>query len=214
MSRNYVRKVVRKLKCSGRKRKEIKRQLTAELLAESPQGETFGQITERMGRPEELAEEFNSNFTPEEKKKYRRETWTKRIGILLAVVVLLGGVIFWYLPKTTAIENSKVFQKELLQETAKKVIQLLDDENYPELKEMSAEALQKVLNEQVMDQARAAIGPDWGAFRSFGNAYISENSQMGKRSAAVQINAAYENANVTYAIVFDEDMMVEGLWMK
>lgn len=214
MSEKYVRKVVKKLQCSGRKRKEIERQLTSELLSGMEDGENLQDVMERMGMPGELAEEFNSTFTAEEKKKYKVEKWTGRMIILILAVLILAGGLYWYLPKMTAIEESKIFDKDAVEEKTEQVIQLLDDNDYSELKKWSSKAMQEVLNEAVMREAKNMIGPDWGKFQSFGNAYMTECRQMGKSSVVVQINASYENANVTYTITFDEEMIVEGIWMK
>lgn len=62
MSEKYVRLVVKKLKCSKGKREEIRKQLEADVRAEAENGEQLEDIVERMGSPEEIAEEFNSSF--------------------------------------------------------------------------------------------------------------------------------------------------------
>lgn len=214
MGKTYVQKVGKLLRCSKAKRKEIEKQLMAEIQSEMEQKEDFSGLVKRMGTPKELAEEFNHSFSEEEKKKYKREKRIRNMGILAVILLLLAGGIYWYMPKTIAIEKSKVFQKETIQEKAKDVIQMLDDGRYEEVKAWSDGAMQKVLTEDMIKEAREAIGPDWGDFQSFGNAYMVQYMRMGKTMAVIEMNVSYENASVTYTISFNKDMTIAGLWMK
>ena len=64
MNKKYISQITRQLKCSGKKRKEIKRQMLSEM-AESFAGENDG-----MENPAEIVEEFNRSFSEEEKKAF------------------------------------------------------------------------------------------------------------------------------------------------
>lgn len=107
-NKRYINQIVRKLKCSGKRRKEIKKQLISDFTAGIENGENAQDVLERMGRPVEIAEEFNSSFSQEEKRAYKREKWIKVIGIIISTIVIIVGFIWWTLPKQIWIEESKI----------------------------------------------------------------------------------------------------------
>lgn len=214
MSEKYIHQVVKRLKCSKHEREEIKKQLTSDILSETESGASLEEVIKRMGSPKEMAEEFNSSFSENEKKKYRREKWTKRILTVVVLAAVLAAVFFWVCPRSIAIEDSRIFSKEEVQARTEEVIGLLDEGNYEALRECSTSKLQAVLNKETMDAAKGNLGAQWGEFQTFGNIYMTEISQMGRHSAVVSLNASYENVTVTYTISFDKDMLLEGLWIK
>ena len=171
-------------------------------------------IQKRIGTPSEIIQEFNSSFSEEEQKKYKREKWGKR-GIILAVVliVLIVG-INWIIPKGNKIEESDTFQKEKVEEAAKEVIRLLNEQDYETLAENSDEKMKPSMTEKTMEEAKNSISADWGEFQSFGKVYTAQVTQMGKTVAVAQINASYENVSITYTISFDKEMKLAGLYMK
>lgn len=90
----------------------------------------------------------------------------------------------------------------------------MDSEDYDTLQKESTEQMQSVMSRSFIEEAKRNFGTDWGTFQAFGNIYLTEVTQMGKRIAVVQVNASYEKISVTYTISFDEDMKLAGLWMK
>lgn len=214
MNEKYVRQIVKRLKCSRKQREEIRRQLAADLAAEAESGVSEGELAERMGNPREIAEEFNQNFSEAEIKRYRKEKWQKRLAVLGAVIVVLAVLVYWAWPKSRDLADSKVFDEEEVRERAQQTVQLLDAGDYDALREESTDKLQTVFTGQQMEEAKQSLSPDWGEFQAFGNSYMVELTQMGKRSAVVQLNASYEKISVTYTLSFDEDMKLAGLWMK
>ncbi|MDO4168979.1 MAG: DUF3887 domain-containing protein [Lachnospiraceae bacterium] len=214
MSEKYVRQIVKKLKCSKSKRAEIQKQLMSDIMIKMEDGMSIENIIEDMGNPKEIATEFNDSFSDAERKTYRKEKWRKRLIIIGVVLFILAFLIYWFLPKSTDLENSKIFDKEKVQEKAELVVQLLDEEDYDSLKKESSEKMQSMLSKSFIDKAKSNFGTDWGAFQRFGNIYLVEVNQFGKRNAVVQVNASYENASVTYTITFDKNMKLSGLWMK
>lgn len=214
MSEKYIRRIIKRLKCSKSKREEIRRQLASEVLAEIENGEKIEDIMERMGSPAEIAEEFNNSFPDSERKKYRKEKRFTYVSITAIIILFLILLVYWALPKSIDLEDSKVFDKEAVQAKAEMIVQLLEDEDYEALQEQANETLKSVLTKETIEQARSNFGDDWGDFQAFGTIYLAEVKQMGKRNAVVQMNAAYENVSVTYTISFNEEMKLAGFWMK
>ena len=76
----YIRLVLKKLKCSGRKKNDIKKELESDIISAKENGETFDGIMARMGTPELLASEFNDNFSPEELKAEKTRKNSRDFG--------------------------------------------------------------------------------------------------------------------------------------
>lgn len=68
----YVNKIVRKINYSSKRKEEIKKQLLMDINLRINQGEKLEDIIAGMGTVREVADNFNENISPEEKKKYPR----------------------------------------------------------------------------------------------------------------------------------------------
>jgi len=214
MNKEYINQVVRKLKCSKKKRDEIKKQLLSDFVAELENGEKEQDIIKRMGKPTEIAEEFNSSFSDEEKKRYKKEKRTKRIGIIFIILVVVAGSIWWVLPKQKWIEDSEIYDKDTVLYQTEFVLECLEADNYEALKDISDETMATLLEGDDIIEAKSQIGMDWGERQSIGNTYVVEATQMGIKSAIVQMHVVYENESVMYTIFFNPDMELTGLWMQ
>lgn len=214
MSKKYIRQIMKRLKCSKSQREEIKKQLISEIKVVVETGENEQDVMKRMGTPAEIAEEFNSSFSEEEKKKYRKEKWKKRIAIIVSIIVIVAGIIWWMLPKQIWIEDSKIFNEEMVMEQAELVIEYLDADDYVALKEISDEKMKAIMDGDELSDIKAEIGTDWGEQQSVGNVYIVELTQKGRKSAVVQMHVTYENQTVLYTVFFNRNMELEGLWMQ
>lgn len=214
MNEKYIRNILKRLTCSKGKREEIGKELKSELETRIESGKKEEDVIREMGTPSEIAEEFNRNFPEEEVKKYRREKLKRHLIIAVIIIAALAALVYWILPKSTEIGKSGVFQAEKVEETAKTVINVFNEEDYGTMQQMSAEKLKDSLTKEGMNEAKNSFGSDWGDFQSFGNIYMAESTQYGKKSAIAQVNAAYENVSITFTLIFDKDMKLTGFWMK
>lgn len=214
MNKRYINRIIKKLKCSSKKRGEIKKQLISEFMAEIENGANSKDIMNRMGTSAEIAEEFNHSFSEEEKKKYKKERWMKIIRIIIFIIIIIAGIVWWILPKQIWIEESKLFDKETVLKQAETVVTYLDADDYDALREISDEAMREILEKSDLKEVKEQIGTDWGAQKSVGNIYTVELTQMWRKSAVVQMHVEYENESVMYTIYFNQDMELEGLWMQ
>ena len=109
---NYVNKIVRKIKCSSARRKEIRKQLQMDIELRMQQGESLEQVMSQMGDIREIADSFNENISAAEKKKYI----LKKIFTIVAIIIIFLGMIaigvYRALPKSVAIEDSTQRQGE------------------------------------------------------------------------------------------------------
>lgn len=210
----YVKSVIRKLQCSGQKKQDIERELNADIQTAIADGESWEEVETRMGTPEQLAAEFNENLSPQETVKRKRKKGFVIGGIIVGIFVLCILVGYWILPKNYELEKSGVFQKTEVTWQAETIISMLNHDDYEALKEYANSDMQSFLAGDAMEEAKATLGDDLGAYQGYSESYMVEMRQMGKRFAVVQILAEYENRNVVYTITFDEDMKLAGLYMR
>ena len=208
MNKKYIYQIIRKLKCSGKKRREIKHQMISEMEESISEG-SYG-----MGDPVEIAEEFNRSFSEEEKRAYRRERRLKIAAVIVLILLVAASILWWMMPKQIWLEDSKIFDKTKVQEQAEIVIGYLDDDNYLALQQLSDDKMSTLLENDDLKKAKTIIGETWGAQKSVGNVYMVELTHRGKKSAIVQMHMEYEKVNVMYTIYFNEHMELEGLWMQ
>lgn len=213
-AQTYVNQIVKKVKCSGQKRKEICRQLLADIRMEMEQGSSLDAIMLRMGEPIAIAEEFNQNLSETERKKYKRGFAAKLLTGILAVLAVMVFAALWFLPAGFRFGSSGQFTEAAVEAQSKEIIRMLNEEDYDALRACTAERMQSILTKEVIDDAKAQAGTDWGSFREFGKCYLSEQRQQGKTRAVAQINAAYENIGITYTLFFDDDMKLSGFYIK
>lgn len=214
MKEKYIKQIIKLLTCSKKRREEIKKQLSADIDGAIDAGESFETVQIRMGEPKEIADGFNQSFSDGEKKAFRRERRRRRILDIVIVILILIPVFWWMIPKNTLLKDSNVFDVDTVQAKAEEVVSLLDESDYDALKEIADDKMAELLNAKEMNQAKSHFGEDWGEFQNFGSPYLIESTQRGQHTAVVQINASYENTSVTYTISFNEDMKLNGLWMK
>lgn len=208
MNKKYINQIIRKLKCSKKRREEIKRQLISEM------DEGLKDSVQSPGNPVEIAEEFNNSFSEEEKKVYKKEKWMKIVGLVLVLFIVLAGIIWWIIPKQIWLEDSKVFDVNAVEAQAEAVVDYFGKDDYESLKEISDDKMREFLNTHDLESDKALIGEDWGEQESVGKVYMVELTQRGRKSAVVQMHVQYENANVLYTISFNRDMELQGFWMQ
>lgn len=210
----YMKAVLKKLKCSSQKKKDIRRELESDIAEATDGGETWEEIRSRMGEAAAVAAEFNDNFSEEELKAAKRKKVWSVIGIIAVLLVILLAVGYYILPKGYPIEERGVYSEEEVTAEAMEIIGYFSDEDYEAIQERSTEKMAQIMTGENLGETRELFGDDWGSLVSYGNAYTSEIVQMGTSIAVVQINVIYENTGITYTISFDEDMKLCGFYMK
>lgn len=210
----YVKAVMKKLKCTKARKKEIGKELAADIDAALEKGETIEEIVSKMGAAD-MAKEFNDNFSEEELKKAKRNKLCTVLAVIAVVIILLIAGGYWILPKSYPIEHGGQFREEEIKQTVDAVIAFFNEEDYEALRAMCySEQMSAAMNKETLDPAKAMVGSDWGEFQGIGNTYMSKVEQMGNHVAVVQVNANYENAAVTYTLMLSEDLKLMGFYIK
>lgn len=212
--KRYVNKIVRKIKCSSDRKKEIKKELLAEIELRQEQGETLEQIFSEMGNKREIADSFNENISPKEKRKYVIKKALSLVVFVAVVLLAVCAVLYKILPKSAEIENSEYFEKESVEDAVKETIRLLDDENYSALQENAIEQMKKLLTKETMDQAKVQVAEEWGERQSFGAIYMTEMIQGKEHFAVAEIAVSYEKITAVYRLTYDENMKLAGIYVR
>ena len=212
--KRYVNAVARKLKCGGKRKREIKRQLLADMQARENQGERLDDIISRMGKAEEIAEGFNENISAEERKRYARNRVLKIVIPISLALFFLGMAGYWLFPKTVDIGKSRYFDKEEVEAAMKETVELLDAEEYAALQENAIPQMQSLLNAETRESMRKALSDEWGERKQFGAVYLVEVIQGNRHLAVGEMTVTYENVSVTYRLSYDEDLRLAGIYVR
>lgn len=208
----YVKKIVRNLKCTGAKKKEIGDSLLSDIAARREQGEAMEQIMESMGSPEEIAEAFSQNLSDADRKAYKRRRIGMTIGQIVAALVFLSVLAWWMIPKPAALGDD--LSQEAVTASVENVVVMLNQNDFDGLQELAVDELKSKLTQETMDEVRKGISEDWGEMQSIGKVYMQGVKQKGKVMVVTQVDAVYENVSVVYTISFDEDLRLGGLYMR
>ncbi len=208
----YVKKIVRNLKCTGAKKKEIGDSLLSDIAARREQGEAMEQIMESMGSPEEIAEAFSQNLSDADRKAYKRRRIGMTIGQIVAALVFLSVLAWWMIPKPAALGDD--LSQEAVTASVENVVIMLNQNDFDGLQELAVDELKSKLTQETMDEVRKNISEDWGEMQSIGKVYMQGVKQKGKVMVVTQVDAVYENVSVVYTISFDEDLRLGGLYMR
>ncbi len=212
--KRYVNAVARKLKCGGKRKKEIKRQLLSDIQMRENQGERLEEIISRMGKAEEIAESFNESISAKEQRRYARNRVLKIVIPIVLALTFIAVSVYWIFPKTVDIEKSRVFDKEEVEAAMKETVELLDAEEYAVLQENAIPQMQSFLNAETRESIRETLSDDWGERKQFGAVYMAEVIQGNTHLAVGEMTVTYENVSVTYRLTYDEDMRFAGIYVR
>lgn len=210
----YVNAVIKKIKCNGRKKEEIKRQLLTDIDMRMGQGERLEEIISEMGSVQEIADSFNETISPTEQKKYRRNKALKIILPIAAALILLSVFLYWMFPKGRDIEQSKYFDKAQVEAAMKETVTLLDEGASDALLENAIPQMQQYLDQAGIKKIKAVMSDDWGERQSFGAVYMTELVQGNQHLVVGEITVTYENISVIYRLTYDKDMKLAGLYVR
>ena len=208
----YVNNIVRKIKCTKTRKKEIKNQLLSDITARKELGETIEQIIESMGSVQEIADAFCQNLSDTDKKEYRRKRVGTIVGVIAAILIFIAVGIGWFLPKPVALGDD-VTETEITA-AVENVIELLEQNDFNALQEISIDEIRAALTQKTIDKVRQGISEDWGSRQSLGHVYAQGVKQRGKFIIVTQVDAIYKNISVVYTISFDRDLRLAGLYMR
>lgn len=122
-------------------------------------------------------------------------------------------------PQITELSDEDgTFSKQEVQARVEQMVTFFYEENYEQMFENSTERLKEMLGQSdyaaVMQSGRQQISTDWGAFVSYGNAYMGKVVQDGQEFVVVQMNVSYEKISVSYTITLDAQLKLDGFYVR
>lgn len=140
----------------------------------------------------------------------------KKISIIISVifVVVAATAIYFAMPKNKDLSESSVFDKAEVEALAGQVVDYINAEDYDSLKAIAVDEMAEIMNQERMDEAKARVSEDWGAFKEISSITTTEVNQRGMTAAVAYVSAAYENADIRYTFAFDEDMKLASLGIQ
>lgn len=211
---SYVNGIVKKIHCGGSRKKEIKKQLLADIHMQTEQGTALEEVIEQMGSAQEIADSFNEELSKAERRKY---SWNRILKICIPIAAVLLVLIwagYWFLPKGADLSQSDYFEQETVERKMQETVTLLNAGDYETLCRKAIPEMQPYLTEEGMEKIMEQIADDWGEFRQFGAIYTQELIQGKNHYAVGEITVAYENVNVIFRLTYDTDMKLAGLYIR
>lgn len=212
--KQYVNAIAKKIKCTGKRKKEIEKQLLTDIQMRIKQGEQLDEIISQMGTAAEIAGGFNENISLEEQKRYGRNRVLKIVIPIVVILIMLGSLVYWVLPKTADIGQSRYFNKEQVEAAMKETVGLLDAGDYKALQESAVSKMKPYLTEKTRDEIRGKLSDDWGERKQFGAVYMVELIQANKHFVVGEMTVTYDNISVTYRLTYDKDMRIAGIYVR
>ncbi len=213
--REYIKCVAGHLQCSGARKNEIRRQLDSHIEIALSEGRQLTEILTEMGDPKALAAEFNENLEDSgERKARKRRLLLLILGIVLGVLALSAGFLYWWLPKSLDIYDSTVFDSGQVEARSKEVINVFSEGDREGFDAYLSQELRDFLAQMSLDDIKGYMGEDWGALLNVGPAYMIQIREKGKDYAVAQINVSYENVSVTYTLTYDQEMELNGFYVR
>lgn len=211
----YIKGIVSNVHCSNKRKKEIKKQLEADIDLRLENGESFEEISEQMGNVLEIAEGFNTSMPESEQTNYRRTKVSRLIIVIIVLLFLLSCVNYWFTAKTYPLENSKIYNQAEVERRIKETVDILDAQDYETLQEKSSVILMPMLTKERIDEARLKVSDQpFGERKSIGEIVCTELVQGSDHYAVGEIKVNYENVSVVYRITIDPEMKLAGLYMR
>lgn len=210
----YVNAVVKKVRCGRERKKEIKKQLTADIETRMEQGEKPEEIIARMGTAREIADSFNETVPAKEQKQYARNRVLKLLLPIVVLLALLAVAAYWMLPKGHEIEKSDYFDKVQVEAAMKETVELFDAGDSASMQENAIPEMESFLTPEAIAEIKKQISENWGERQQFGTVYMSEVEQKNQHFAVGEIMVTYENVSVVYRLTYDTDMRLAGLYIR
>lgn len=155
----------------------------------------------------------NAVFQPVQTAEQKRKR-IRNIVITAVVLVIAAAACYFAMPKNKDLSQSSIFDRAEVEALAQQVVTYINDGNYAGLKEMSVSDMESIMNEERMNEAKARVSEDWGAFKDIKDITATEVTQRGVTAAVAYVSAEYENAEIHFTFAFNEDMKLASLGIQ
>lgn len=113
------------------------------------------------------------------------------------------------------ISEELKYDESVLTEKVNLFLDKFDEADYDYINDYLADPIMSdYLNEKYMDGAKAEIAPDFGKLKERGKIYFYALNDNGKDYTICELFCIYENVSVSYRIVLNSELKVEGFFFK
>ena len=152
-------------------------------------------------------------FQPVQTAEQRRKR-TRNIVITAVILVIAAVAIYFAMPKNKDLSQSSIFDQAEIEALARQAVNYINKEDFEGLKAMSVDEMSSIMNQERMDEAKARVSEDWGAFQEVSDITAMEVTQRGVTAAVAYVTADYENAELHFTFAFNEDMKLASLGIQ
>ncbi|HJC73471.1 MAG TPA: DUF3887 domain-containing protein [Candidatus Mediterraneibacter faecavium] len=152
-------------------------------------------------------------FQPVQTAEQRRKR-TRNIVITAVILVIAAVAIYFAMPKNKDLSQSSIFDQAEIEALARQAVNYINEEDFEGLKAMSVDEMSSIMNQERMDEAKARVSEDWGAFQEVSDITAMEVTQRGVTAAVAYVTADYENAEIHFTFAFNEDMKLASLGIQ
>ncbi len=152
-------------------------------------------------------------FQPVQTAEQRRKR-TRNIVITAVILVIAAVAIYFAMPKNKDLSQSSIFDQAEIEALARQAVNYINKEDFEGLKAMSVDEMSSIMNQERMDEAKARVSEDWGAFQEVSDITAMEVTQRGVTAAVAYVTADYENAEIHFTFAFNEDMKLASLGIQ
>lgn len=132
----------------------------------------------------------------------------KRFAALFAVIAMCFSLA------ACGTKLAEGFEEGEVKEAATKFLDHLTAGEYDKGLDMMSDTMQDALPQEDLAAIMEDVGRQAGAFLEYKSIAVVGQSSQGVEYATTVVVASYENRNVTYTVVFNTDMKIDGFFLK
>ncbi|MDE6129828.1 MAG: DUF3887 domain-containing protein [Lachnospiraceae bacterium] len=106
------------------------------------------------------------------------------------------------------------FEEETVKETATKFLDYLAAGEYDSGMDMMSEVMKNALSKEDLTAIMEDLDRQAGAFKEYKSIAVVGQTAQGVEYATAVVVASYEKRNVTYTVVFNTDMEIDGFYLR
>lgn len=129
------------------------------------------------------------------------------IGLLLAGVVLLGGLVGC---GTSGKPFPEGMDKAKVEEIAKNALTIMNNKDYEALSALFPEG---AVAAEKWEQSLKPLFEKFGTFKEFGKVQLMGDEQDGVQYAVALVECKYEKGKGIFSVSINTDYQVMGLWL-
>ena len=127
-------------------------------------------------------------FQPVQTAEQRRKR-TRNIVITAVILVIAAVAIYFAMPKNKDLSQSSIFDQAEIEALARQAVNYINEEDFEGLKAMSVDEMSSIMNQERMDEAKARVSEDWGAFQEVSDITAMEVTQRGVTAAVAYVDS-------------------------